>query len=561
MTPPALELSELTVSFPADRDRREVVRSLDLELAGGTTLGIVGESGSGKSVTLRALMGLLPGSACVTSGSLTLGGMPIPLTGKGVRAARRRRLAMVFQDPLAALDPLMTIGDQIAEVPRRVFGESRKASRDIALELLGLVQIQEPERRAAAFAHQLSGGQRQRAVIAMALACRPEILLCDEPTTALDVTIQAEILALLQRLRVQAGLSMIFVSHDLAVVSSMADQLVVMRSGVVVESGGTASVVGSPQQQYTRTLLDAVLELPPVLPEASLPTTTSAATTSAATSSAATSSAAGGSGTAEPVLAAVRPVRLRATGIVMTYGAGPETVRAVDGVELTVAAGRIHGLVGESGSGKTTLAKVLTGQLAPDAGHVELNGLSLGAKRTRDELRAVQMIYQDPYSSLDPRMTVRQTFSELLRHVRRVPRHLLEARCVELLDQVRMPASSLDGYPGQFSGGQRQRIAIARALAVEPAVLVADEPTSALDVSIQAAVLDLLVRLRDELDLAVVVISHNLAVIRHICDDVSVMLDGVVVETGSATQVIDHPRGDYTNALVGAVPRLRKEDR
>ncbi len=537
MTPPVLELSELTVTFPAGRDRREVVRSLDLELARGTTLGIVGESGSGKSVTLRALMGLLPGSARLPSGSLTLGGMQIPLTGKGVRAARRRRLAMVFQDPLAALDPLMTIGDQIAEVPRRVFGESRKASRDIALGLLRLVQIQEPERRAAAFAHQLSGGQRQRAVIAMALACRPEILLCDEPTTALDVTIQAEILALLRGLRERSGLSMIFVSHDLAVVSSMADQLVVMRGGRIVESGATASVVGLPRQQYTRTLLGAVLELPAVLPERPSPVSI------------------------EPALGAVGRDRLRAAGIVVTYGAGADMVRAVDGVDLTVGAGRIHGLVGESGSGKTTLAKVLTGQLTPDAGHVELDGVSLGAKRTRDELRAIQMIYQDPYSSLDPRMTVRQTLCELLRRVRRLPRHLLQARCVELLDQVRMPASSLDGYPGQFSGGQRQRIAIARALAVEPTVLVADEPTSALDVSIQAAVLDLLVRLRDELDLAVVVISHNLAVIRHICDEVSVMLDGVVVETGSAAQVIDHPRSDYTNTLVAAVPRLRNGNR
>ncbi len=536
MTAAALALTELTVTFPAGRERREVVRSLDLELAPGTTLGIVGESGSGKSVTLRALMGLLPGTARVTSGVLTLRGNTVPLTGKGMRAARRRRLAMVFQDPLAALDPVMTIGAQIAEVPRRVFGVSKKASRDAALDLLKLVQIPEPEQRADSYPHQLSGGQRQRAVIAMALACRPEILLCDEPTTALDVTIQAEILALLRDLRDRSGLSMIFVSHDLAVVSAMADRLLVMRSGRLVETGETAAVVDAPGAQYTRQLLDAVLELPTV----------------------------GGDSHPDPpaAIAADQPAvadLLQAKGIVVSYGSGADVVRAVNGVDLSLAAGPIHGVVGESGSGKTTLAKVLTGQLRADAGRVELNGELLPTRRTRQQLIQIQMIYQDPYSSLDPRMTVRQTLSELLRLVRRLPRNQVEARCVQLMDQVRMPASALDGYPGQFSGGQRQRIAIARALAVEPKVLVADEPTSALDVSIQAAVLDLFVRLRSELNVGVVLISHNLALIRHICDDVSVLLDGVVVETGSASQVIDHPREQYTRELIGAVPRLRKE--
>ncbi len=535
MTGSALQLTDLTVTFPAGRERREVVRSLDLELESGTTLGIVGESGSGKSVTLRALMGLLPGSARVTSGALTLSGMPVPLTGKGVRAARRRRLAMVFQDPLAALDPVMTIGAQIAEVPRRVFGESKKASRDAALDLLRLVQVAEPELRAAAYPHQLSGGQRQRAVIAMALACRPEILLCDEPTTALDVTIQAEILSLLQDLRDSTGLSMIFVSHDLAVVSAMADQLLVMRSGHPVEAGGTAAVMNTPVQEYTMNLLDAVLELPPVEPDLSTPAE------------------------CEPPPTPIAGHLLTATGIVASYGTGASRVVAVRGVDLSVAAGRIHGLVGESGSGKTTLAKVLTGQLQADTGVIELNGQALADRRTRDQLSGIQMIYQDPYSSLDPRMTVRQTLSELLSLVRGLPRSRIEARCIELLDQVQLPASALDGYPGQFSGGQRQRIAIARALAVEPKVLVADEPTSALDVSIQAAVLDLLMKLRDELHVGLIVISHNLAVIRHLCDDVSVMLAGLVIETGSAADVIDHPRERYTQELIGAVPRLRKE--
>ncbi len=533
MTGPVLTLAGLTVSFPAGRERRDVVRSVDLELPAATTLGIVGESGSGKSVTLRALMGLLPASARVSAGMLHLGGAPIPLVGRGVRAARRRRLAMVFQDPAAALDPLMTIGDQISEVPRRAFGQSPQSSRDTALDLLRLVRLPDPERRAAAYPHQLSGGQRQRAVIAMALAARPEILLCDEPTTALDVTTQAEILELLRGLRERSGLSMIFVSHDLAVVSSMADRITVMRSGAVVESGGTTALLHAPREAYTRTLLNAVLELPAVDPEPATPM--------------------------PPLVGRAATDRLRASDITVFYGSGAAAVRAVGGVDLLLGAGRIHGLVGESGSGKTTLGKVLTGQIRADVGRVVLDGGILPARRSRDQLSAIQMIYQDPYSSLDPRMTVRQTLAELLRRVCGLPRRQVEARCVDLLEKVTLPRSALDGYPGQFSGGQRQRIAIARALAVEPKVLVADEPTSALDVSIQAAVLDLLVRLRDDLGLAVVLISHNLAVIRHICDDVSVMVGGVIVETGSAAQVIDHPRVGYTRQLIEAVPRLRKD--
>lgn len=522
----ALELRGLRVTFPAERSRREVVSGLDLELPAGQTLGIVGESGSGKSVTLRVLMGLLPSSAQVEAGTLAISGIAVPLAGKGLRASRRRRLAMVFQDPLAALDPVMTIGDQIAEVPRRVFGESKRASRAIAVDLLSQVRIPEPELRAGSYPHQLSGGQRQRAVIAMALACRPEILLCDEPTTALDVTIQAEVLALLRDLRERSGLSMVFVSHDLAVVSSMADDILVMRSGRLVEHGATAQVLDEPAQPYTRQLLDAVLEMPAV-------------------------------GAAEPVVpgSGREPERLRAEAISVSYSG----VLAVDSVDLAVGPGRIYGLVGESGSGKTTLAKVLTGQLRADSGTVTLAGVVLPDHRSRDQLRRIQMIYQDPFASLDPRMTVRQTLSELLRLVVRVPRSKIEPRCVELLAQVSLPASALDGYPGQFSGGQRQRIAIARALAVEPSVLVADEPTSALDVSIQAAVLELLVRLRDELDLTIVVISHNLAVIRHICDDVSVMHGGAVVEAGAAASVLDHPQIAYTQKLIRAVPRLTKD--
>ncbi len=563
MTPPALELQDLTVSFPAGRTRREVVRSVDLDLPAGRTLGVVGESGSGKSMILRAVMGLLPGSARVESGSLHLGGAAVPLAGRRMRAARRRRLAMVFQDPGAALDPLMTIGDQIAEVPRRVFGETRQASRTIALDLLRSVAVPDPERQASSYPHQLSGGQRQRAVIAAALACRPEVLLCDEPTTALDVTVQAGILDLLRRLRDESALSMVFVSHDLAVVGSMADRIQVLRAGSTVEDGPADRVLSRPREAYTGNLLAAVLDLPPAAAASAPAATDRTAPAPAAPDRAAPDRAAPVPAAPDHRVLTAAPPDVRqglcAKGITLTYGTGESAVTALRGVDVEAPSGRIVGLVGESGSGKTTLAKVLTGQLRPDGGAVVVDGVTMPGRRSAAQRSAVQMVYQDPYSSLDPRMTVRQTLAELLLLVRRVPRREVDGRCRELLSQVSMPASSLDGYPGQFSGGQRQRIAIARALAVDPVVLVADEPTSALDVAVQQEILDLLRRLRDDLDLSLVVISHNLAVIRHLCDDVAVLRDGAVVEAGPAAQVIDFPQHPYTRALVAAVPRLPKD--
>ncbi len=537
-----LRLDGLSVAFRSGRELVPVVSDVGLEVPAGRTLGVVGESGSGKSVTLRALMGLLPASAVVTAGRLSVGEVEIPLTGDGLRSARRRRLAMIFQDPLAALNPLVRVGDQIAEVPRRVFGRSRRESRLEAVDLMRQVLIADPERRAGAYPHQLSGGQRQRVLIAIALACRPEVLLADEPTTALDVTVQAEVLSLLRSLQERTGVSMVFVTHNLAVVAEVSQSLVVLRGGRVVEAGPTATVLGAPASPYTVQLLDAVLEPPDAVlePPGAGPITEPPPTIRAVP----------GSG------AAVGGVGLSARGIRVRHGRGADAVQALDGVDLELVPGRIHGLVGESGSGKTTLAEVLMGGVRADAGEVRLDGRVLAPRRDTATRRAVQLVYQDPYSSLDPRMTVRQTLAELLRAHRVVERDAVPGRSAELLDRVALPASTLDAYPGQLSGGQRQRVAIARALAVGPRVLLADEPTSALDVSVQRAVLDLLRELRDDLGLAVLVISHDLAVVHEICDDVTVLDAGRVVESGPVGPVLSASVSAVTRRLVAGVPRL-----
>ena len=531
--PAALRLDRLTVEFPGSKF---AVRDLSFEVPPGRTLGIVGESGSGKSISLRAVMGILPQAARISSGSLWMGDTELPLAGRQVRAARRRRLAMVFQDPLAALNPVMRVGDLIAEVPRRALGQPAARSRQIALDLMRQVHLPDPERLARAYPHELSGGQRQRIMIAAALAAEPEVLLCDEPTTALDVTVQAAVLDLLAEIKQRTGLAVVFVSHDLAVISEVADDITVMRDGRPLETGTASNVLVHPTAEYTRTLLSSVIELP-----AREPGTGTAMTAEAA----------------EPE-DAPRPVpRLAARGIEVTYRHAARPALAA--VDLTLYPRQIHGLVGESGSGKTTLARVLTGQLGAAAGTLQLDGVTLGGRRSRAQLRAIQMIFQDPYASLDPRMTIRQTLAELLRLGGVSGRSAIEARCRELLDQVNMPASALDRVPGQFSGGQRQRIAIARALAVEPRVLVADEPTSSLDVSAQSAILQLMAGLRDEFGLSVLFISHNLGVVHEICDEISVIYQGEIVEAGPTREVFANPAHAYTRRLIESVPRLRTE--
>jgi ABC-type glutathione transport system ATPase component len=434
----------------------------------------------------------------------------------------------------------MRVGDLIAEVPRRALGQPAARSRQIALDLMRQVHLPDPERLARAYPHELSGGQRQRIMIAAALAAEPEVLLCDEPTTALDVTVQAAVLDLLAEIKQRTGLAIVFVSHDLAVISEVADDITVMRDGRPLETGTASNVLTRPTAEYTRTLVSSVIELPTREPGQAAATRTSRPADAPETEY------------------APRPVpRMAARGIEVTYRHAARPALAA--VDLTLYPRQIHGLVGESGSGKTTLARVLTGQLRAAAGTLQLDGVTLGARRSRAQLRAVQMIFQDPYASLDPRMTVRQTLAELLRLGGVAGRPAIEARCRELLDQVAMPASALDRVPGQFSGGQRQRIAIARALAVEPRVLVADEPTSSLDVSAQSAILQLMAGLRDQFGLSVLFISHNLGVVHEICEEISVIYQGEIVEAGPTRAVFANPAHAYTRRLIESVPRLRTE--
>ncbi|MFC5827909.1 dipeptide ABC transporter ATP-binding protein [Nonomuraea insulae] len=528
-----LDVENLSVSFHG----AVAVDGVSFSIAPGECLALVGESGSGKSVTARALVGLAGKGAKVRAGRLVLDGQD--LRGHRPRDWRRlrgRRIGLVLQDALTALDPLRTVGAEVAEGLRAHRLASRGEVAGRVSELLGAVGVPNPDERRHQYPHQLSGGLRQRALIAGALAGEPELLIADEPTTALDVSVQARILDLLAERRA-AGTALLLISHDLAVVARLADRIAVMRAGRIVELGPAGEVLSEPRHPYTRELLAAVPSAAP-RPARTFP------------------------GSA---LLSVREVGKRFA----------DGTAALEGVSLEVSPGEILGLVGESGSGKTTLARVALGLLAPDGGEVLLDGEPWSAltERERRPLRhRVGVVWQDPLSSLDPRHTVAKLIGEALstRHERepgeaRRPREtgeVLSARhsrgiaVAESLAMVGLGPELASRRPHQLSGGQRQRVAIARALAVRPSLLICDEPVSALDVSIQAQVLDLLLRLRDELGLAMLFISHDLAVIRQVSDRVAVMRAGRVVETAHAADLFAQPRHAYTRALLQAVPRV-----
>ncbi|MEW2129541.1 ABC transporter ATP-binding protein [Streptomyces sp. NPDC005435] len=525
-TPPLLQLTGLDVDF----DGRPAVRDVHLTLDRGEVLGLVGESGSGKSATALAVLGLLPGNA-VARGSVRLDGTELlGAPERELNAVRGRRIAMVFQDPLSAFTPVYRVGDQIAEAVRAHHDISRARAAARAAELLELVGIPEPALRARAFPHEFSGGMRQRAMIAMAIANDPDVLLADEPTTALDVTIQAQILDVLRTAQRATGAAMLLVSHDLGVIAGTADRVAVMRDGRVVEQGTAEQVYGSPREPYTRELLAAVPRLD--TPRVPAPAT------------------------GQPVLT-VRgltrtfPVR---TGAVLRRRTG--TVHAVDGVDLDLRRGQTLAVVGESGSGKSTTLFELLELAAPEGGTVELFGKRLGTltQAERRELRRrVQVVFQDPMASLDPRMPVGDIVAEPLR-AQGADRTSAARAVPELLARVGLDPGHADRYPHEFSGGQRQRVGIARALSVAPELLLLDEPVSALDVSVQAEVLDLLQRLKEELGLAYLLVSHDLSVVRNIADRVSVVYLGRTVEAGPVDEVFARPRHPYTQALLSAVP-------
>jgi peptide/nickel transport system ATP-binding protein len=530
-----LEVEDLRVRF--DGGGPAAVDGVSFAISPGEIRGLVGESGSGKSVTGLTLMGLTRELGAEVSGRALLAG-EIDLVAAGeevMRRVRGARVAMIFQDPLSSLNPFHRVGDQVAEAilvhdPARGKG----AAHERAVELLEEVGIPDPGRRARDYPHQFSGGMRQRVMIAMALANEPELLIADEPTTALDVTTQAQILDLIVRLRDSHGMAVLLVSHDLGVIAERADSVTVMRAGRVVEFGGVSQVFERPSAGYTQELLAAVPRVdqsPPVRRQTP----------------------------AESPLIEVEDLSLTFPGRSGFWGRGGEDVRAVDGVSLTVPTGSTLGIVGESGSGKSTLCRLMLRLLDPDTGSVRFAGrdiTGLGPREMRRLRGSMQMVFQDPYSSLNPRHRVGSIIAEPIRLHGEVGRAEVERRVDELLERVGLGAVVKDRYPHEFSGGQRQRIAIARALGPQPRLVVADEPVSALDVTIQAQILDLMRELQEELGLTYVFVSHDLGVIRQVSDQVAVMRAGRVVEFGSAEEVCTAPSDAYTQRLLAAVPKL-----
>ncbi|WP_439030937.1 dipeptide ABC transporter ATP-binding protein [Gordonia terrae] len=535
------EVRDLRVSFAG----KEVVRGVSFRVDAGQCLAIVGESGSGKSVTARTLIGLTGEGAHVDAAALRFDGRDLRrLTDRQWRAIRGREIGFVLQDALVSLDQLRTVGSEIGEsLAAHARGRSsnrrlRRALREErVIELLDLVGVPEPRVRARQRPHELSGGLRQRALIASALAQDPKLVITDEPTTALDATVQAQVLDVLADAK-RRGNGIILISHDLAVVSRLADRVAVMRAGEIVEYGNTTEILTSPQHEYTRSLIAAI------------PSRSSKGTL--LVSGEHLDAPAPPAGDGAPAL--------RVRDLHKSFRGRNATPRAaVSGVGFDLAPGRTLGIVGESGSGKTTTARIILGLTEPDSGTVELNGRPwsvLSDARRRESRHLISVVYQDPLSSFDPRWNVERILSDSIRVGSRDERTDVEQRITELLDQVGLPQEYRHRHPSRLSGGQRQRVAIARALAPRPTVIVCDEPVSALDVSIQARILDLLARLQAETGVALVFISHDLGVIHHVSDDIAVMRAGEIVEYGSADAVFDDPQHPYTRELLAAVPRI-----
>jgi len=525
---PTLSVRDLTIALPAGADRPHAVEHISFDVHPGRIVCLLGESGSGKSVIAGTVMGLMPEGLKAVGGTVTLNGQDILNSSPAqLRALRGTQAAMVFQEPMTALNPVMSCGAQVDEMLAEHTTLSRAERRARILEIFEHVRLPEPERIYASYPHQLSGGQRQRIVIAMALILKPALLICDEPTTALDVTTQAEILKLIKELQTENGTAILFITHDFGVVAEIADEVVVLQLGHMIERGDKDQVLTAPTQDYTRSLLDAVPEL-----EAA----------------------------DRPPVARSYPL-LEVHNLFKTYEsrrwpAKPRVVKAVNDISLRLHAGETIGIVGESGSGKSTFARCVARLIEPSAGDIFADGRSVSHAGTRELIpyrKLVQVVFQDPYRSLNPRQTVGESIIEGPLNFG-VPRAQAWAEAEELMRLVRMKPEALKRYPSEFSGGQRQRISIARALACKPKVLIADEAVSALDVSVQAQILTLLEDIQRELDIGILFITHDLRVASRICDRVVVMQHGKVVEEGPATEIFATPRSDYTRALMAAAP-------
>jgi peptide/nickel transport system ATP-binding protein len=529
MTDTILDIRDLVVSLGKKPEGPRIIDRISFQVGRGETLCVVGESGSGKSVTSLTVMGLLQkGTLVPTAGSVKLVGEELLSASESrLRQLRATRMAMIFQEPMTALNPVVPVGRQIDEVLRAHTSLDARARRKKILDMMEQVRLPQVERIFASYPHRLSGGQRQRIMIAMALVLEPKLLIADEPTTALDVTTQKQILTLIRDLQRDHGTAVLFITHDMGVVAEIADRVAVMRQGRMVETGPLDTILRKPAMDYTRNLLSAV---PSLVPRSPRPETQ-------------------------------EPVVLEANELGKVYRersflGKPREVKAADNVTLTLRKGRTLGIVGESGSGKSTVARCIVRLIDPTSGGIRLVGREiseLSRRLLQPHRQRIQMIFQDPYRSLNPRITTGESIAEGPINYG-VPRAKALARARELLELVGLPADAVSRYPHQFSGGQRQRIAIARALALDPAVLVADEAVSALDVSVQAQVLELLDEIQQRLGIALLFITHDLRVAAQICDDVVVMQNGKVVEQGPAAAVLTNPQQPYTRALLEAAP-------
>jgi oligopeptide transport system ATP-binding protein len=526
MEGPVFFIRDLHVRFRTNQGELHAVKGVSLSIARGETVAIVGESGSGKSQTMLAALGLLASNGAVQGSAMLKDQELIGLGEKELNAIRGRRVTMIFQEPMTSLDPLFTIGQQIVSVIRRHRNLTKAEARVEAIEHLRRVRIPDPERRIDSYPHEMSGGQRQRVMIAMALANKPDLLVADEPTTALDVTIQAEILDLLAELQREMGMAIAFITHDLGIVRRIAKRVVVMRHGEVVEAGPTQQVFGAPKHAYTRLLLDAEPKgyKAPVADSA-------------------------------PILIDGRDVKVHYPVRGGWLGRVQAVIKAVDGVDLTLRRGETVGVVGESGSGKSTLGKAIV-RLAPATGAISYEDralLPLDVGGMRPLRRKMQLVFQDPYGSLSPRLTVGEIISEgLLVHEPALSSRERDQRAAEALGEVQLDPALRNRFPHEFSGGQRQRIAIARAMILKPQVVILDEPTSALDRSIQKAIVELLRDLQAKHGLSYLFISHDLAIVRAMADRILVMKDGRVVEAGETQSLIRAPREPYTQRLLAA---------
>lgn len=529
---PLLDVRQLGISFVTDAGLRTAVDEISLTVSAGQVLALVGESGSGKSVTAMSLLGLLPATARVRGSALLTGGEPggTQLLGAPpatLQSIRGRRIGAVFQDPFTTFNPVLRIGAQIVEA---VQAHARMSSQEAASKVMALLQrvgLREPQRTFRSYPHELSGGQLQRAMIAMAISSGPDLLIADEPTTALDVTVQAGILDLLHELRQDIGTAILLITHDMGVAADLADDIVVLRNGQVMEAGAAGEIFATPRSDYTRALLAAVPRVDISAPAAA------------------------------PAVSATSKSAVEVRDVTISYGSARHQVVAVDGVSLSVPDGQTVGLVGESGSGKTTLGKAIARLVPVASGSISVAGGDIATLRPR-ALRAARaaigFVFQNPADSLNPRARVGAIVAEPLRLHTGLRRAEREQRVADLLSRVDLPDDTASRFPHELSGGQRQRVAIARALILGPRLVIADEPTSALDVAVQATILDLLAQLQRELGFGCLFISHDLAVVRQVSQQVTVLSDGRVVESGPTDQVLSAPQHPYTQRLLASIP-------